>query len=108
MFRRILGWLRAVMLRSRVERELDDEIRFHIEEETAAGLRSGLTLKEARQRAYATLGAPAVLIREKCNDERGLSRLDEFVRDLKHGVRLLLRSPQFSTVVLATLAIAIG
>src|SRR5688572_7687564 len=96
--RSLRSWIRAVILRSRVERELEDEIGFHIEEETAAGLRSGLTLEEARQRAYATLGAPAALIRENCRDEKGISRLDDFVRDLRHGVRLLLRNPQFATV----------
>ncbi len=110
MFRwRTLGsWVRAVILRSRVDRELEDEIGFHIEEETAAGLRSGLKLEEARQRAYATLGAPAALIREKCKDERGISCVDDFVRDVKHAIRLLLRNPQFATVVLVTLAIATG
>jgi predicted permease len=106
---RTLGsWARTLLWRSRVERDLEDELEFHIDEEIAAGLRAGLTIDESRRRAYATLGAPPTLIREQVHDQRGISLLDDFVRDLKHGARLLLRTPQFAVVVLVTLAVAIG
>ena len=102
------SWVRTLFWRSRVDRDLDDELEFHVAEETAAGLRAGLTIDESRRRVYATLGGPPALIREKCQDQRGISLVDDLLRDLKHGVRLLQRNPMFAAVVLATLGIAIG
>jgi predicted permease len=104
----VRSWFRAVVLRRRVDRDIDDELRFHLEEETEAAIRCGLSPSEARAAALASLGAPSALVREACRDQTGVTFVDDFARDLKHGVRLLRRNPGFSAVVLATLAIAIG
>jgi predicted permease len=104
----VRSWFRSVVLRRRVDRDIDDELRFHIEEEEEAALRSGLTPEEAHRVARAGLGGSSALIRDACRDQTGITLVDDLARDLKHGARLLRRNPGFTAVVLATLAIAIG
>jgi predicted permease len=102
------SWFRSVVLRRRVDRDIDDELRFHIEEEVESAVRSGLTPEDAHRAALASLGGSSTLVREACRDQIGVTLVDDFARDLKHGARLLRRNPGFSTVVIGTLAIAIG
>jgi predicted permease len=104
----VRSWFRAVLLRRRVDREIDDELRFHLEEEAEAAIRRGLTPAEARRAALVSLGGSSTLIREACRDQTGVGFVDDVARDLTHGARLLWRNPGFSVVVLTTLAIAIG
>ena len=107
-WRTLSSWFRTVVFRSRINRDIDDELRFHIEEQIEAGVSAGLPPDEARRLAYLSLDAPPALVREACGDQRGVSLLDDFIRDLTHGTRLLRRNPGFSAIVVATLAIAIG
>ena len=107
-WRTLRSWFRTVVFSARVNRDIDDELRFHVEEQTDAGVSAGLPADEARRLAHASLGYPPALVREKCRDQRGVSSVDDFVRDLFHGARLLRRNPGFTTIILATLAIAIG
>jgi len=107
-WRMLLSWCRTLFRRSRVNRELDEELRFHLDEEIAVGLRAGLTLEDARRRAHESLGGRPDLVRERCQDARGITLLDDFARDLRYAARLLVRNPRFTAVVVATLAIAIG
>ena len=92
----------------RLEREIDDELRFHVDAEIEAGLRSGLTGEQARRAAYQSLGGPPTLVREQIRDARGLSVIGDFRDDLRHGVRLLWRAPVNTAIVLCTLGIAVG
>jgi predicted permease len=104
------GWsrLQDLLGRSRVDRDIDDELRFHVEEELEAGIRRGLTPEQARQEAHASLGGTPLLVREQIHDAREVSLSDDFRRDVRQGARLLRRSPGVTTVVLCTLAVAIG
>ena len=103
-----LSWFRTVVFFSRIKRDIDDELRFHVEEQTSAGVSAGLPSDEARRLANASLGGPLALVREQCRDQRGVSLLDDFVKDVTHGARLLRRNLGFTTTVLTTFAIAIG
>jgi predicted permease len=96
------------MLPSRIEREINDELRFHVQEEIDTAVQAGLTPDEARRAAYASLGGSPVVVREACRDQRGISFVQDFGRDLTYGARLLRRNPSFATVVLAALGISIG
>jgi len=76
----VRSWFRAVVLRRRVERDIDDELRFHLEEEADAAIRRGLTPSEARRTALASLGGPSTAIREACRDQTGVTFVHDFVR----------------------------
>jgi putative ABC transport system permease protein len=103
-------WLRLLDLlrRSRLERDIDDELSFHVDAEVEAGLQRGLTPEQARRDAHATLGGAPLTVREQIHDARRLSIADDFRRDVRQGVRLLRRAPGFTAVVLCTLGVAIG
>ena len=101
-------WLRDLVRGSRVEREIDEELRFHVEEELEAGTRRGLTSGEARLAACQSLGGTPLVVREQIRDARQIGSIDDVRRDVRHAVRLLRKSPAFSAVVVATLGVAIG
>ncbi len=100
--------LRDLFRGSRVDREIDEELRFHVEEEIEAGVRRGLTLEQARQEAHGSLGGTPLHVREEIRDARHASPLDDFRRDIRQGIRLLRRNPVPAIVVICTLAVAIG
>jgi len=103
-------WARLIDLarRARLERDIDDELRFHVESEMEVGVQRGLSEEEARREAHDSLGGPPLLVREQIHDARGVSFSDEFRADLRQGLRLLRRAPAVTAVVLLTLGVAIG
>jgi predicted permease len=100
--------LRDLVRRSRVEREIDDELTFHLESEVESGLQRGLTTEQARRFAQDSLGGTPLLVREQIHDARSMSLMDDLRGDMRQGLRLLRRSPAITAVVLCTLGIAIG
>ena len=99
--------LRSLFRRQRVEQELDEELRFHLERQTGVYVRHGLSPAEAARRAAIEFGGLAQ-IREEHRDARGIAWLDDLVRDGRHGVRQLRRSPGFALAALTCLALGIG
>jgi predicted permease len=91
-----------------VDRDINDELRFHVEEEIEAGVRHGLTPDQARKAANASLGGTPLLVREQIRDAREVSLIDDLRRDIRQGARLLKRSPTSTCVVICTLSVAIG
>jgi len=99
--------LRSLFRKSRVEQELTEELRFHLErliEEKAA---KGMTPEEARYAALRELGG-AEQIKEECRDMRNLNFIENIVRDVRYGVRLLVKNPGFAVVAVLVLALGIG
>lgn len=94
--------------RSRVQRDIEEEVRFHVDTEVDANLRRGLTPAAARRAAYDSLGGQPLLVREQISDARGVTVTDDFRRDVRQGMRLLRRAPGAAGLMVATLAIAIG
>lgn len=99
--------LRSLFRREAVDRELDDELRFHFEQLVESHLRSGLSRADAVRHARIELGG-LDQIREEHRDARGITVLDDLGRDLRHAVRQLRRAPGPAAVMVLTLAVAIG
>jgi putative ABC transport system permease protein len=103
MLRRLLHVFRPRAL----EREMDDEMRFHVEMEAADLVERGAAPEEARHRALLSFGG-VERFKDEGRDARGVGPLEDFARDLRYGARSLRRRPGFAMVVVLTLAIGIG
>jgi hypothetical protein len=84
--------LRSLFRRNAVERELDDEIRYHLERQIEQNLTKGMSAKEARYAARRVLGRDAA-IKERLREVRGWNSLGAVARDVHYAFRLLRRSP---------------
>jgi putative ABC transport system permease protein len=102
-------WLkfRALVFRNRAERDLREELKFHTEMQIRKNLELGMTAVEANRRARIKFGS-AVKIEQECRDTRGVSLLEDAVKDFTHAVRMLLKNPSFTCVAVMTLALGIG
>jgi predicted permease len=103
-------WLakaRALVTRRRLDRDLDDEIRTHIDLLAAEHVRRGLTTEEARDAARREFGGVEPM-KEAHRDARGARVLEHLWRDMLFACRALRKSPGFAVAVVLTLALGIG
>jgi predicted permease len=107
MLSRLKTALRALLHRSDMERELDDELRHHIERQTEQNIRLGMNPDEARQTALKSFGG-VELAKERSRDARSVRRFEEIWQDLRYGARSLWKRPIFTLAVILTLALGIG
>jgi len=99
--------LRTLMRRPAAENELDDELRFHLERQTAKYVKSGMSQAEALRRARLEFGG-LDQVKNECREARGISLLETLVQDLHYSARTLLHSPAFTACAVLTLALGIG
>jgi len=98
---------RALFAPRRVERELDDELSFHIERETHKLIAAGMTPAVARAQARARFG-PVPLAADDCRDARGTAFLDNTVRDVFYALRTFKRAPLVAFTIVATVALGLA
>ena len=103
----VLRRLRSLVFRQRLEDRLDDEIRFHVEQQTEKNRRAGLTPDEARRQAMIRFGG-VEQVRERTRDEFRAAPIEHLARDVRYGLRSLRRHPGFTAMALLSLAIGIG
>lgn len=93
--------------RQRADQRLREEIDEHLRLQTEENLRAGMSPSEARRQAAIRLGAGEA-IRQDHHDEQSLPFIENLIFDVRYAVRMLLKSPGFSCIAVATMAVGVG
>jgi predicted permease len=99
--------LRSLVSGSAVDRELDDELRYHVEQQIDANIANGMTPDAARTAALRAIGGLEQR-KEECRDQRGVTIVESTIQDTRHAWRVLQRSPVFAAVAVSSLALGLG
>jgi hypothetical protein len=111
---RLLRWcfvlrqrIRTLIRPGAVERELDRELRYHLDRDVQENLSRNMPPGEARRAALRSLDG-LTAIQEECRDMRRANYLENVLRDLRYAFRAMGRNPGFTAVIVLTLTLAIG
>src|SRR5689334_8705368 len=107
LLRRLAFRLRVLMQKSRLEHEMDEEIRQHLDLAVAENLKRGLSPDEARRAALLAFGG-VERVKEEGRESWGLRAVETVFQDVRYGLRNLRRNPGYASAVLVTLALGIG
>src|SRR5690348_6249488 len=105
--RTLMKLLKFFLHKSAIEKELDSEIRFHLDSVIQEKIAAGLSLEKARRLAMLEFGG-AEQVKEECRYAHRLAVVESTLANLKSAVRFMRKSPGFSVTVILTLALGIG
>ena len=104
---RFRSWLQGTVERSRLENEMDTELRFHVEAHAEELMRTGLQREEALRRARLEFGGMETA-KEECREASRANLLESLIQDLRYGMRMMWRTPGFTVTAVLVLALGIG
>jgi putative ABC transport system permease protein len=104
----LLHRMRALVSRRVVEREIDDELRYHLDRQVEAYEQRGLSRAEAVRRARLDFGGGLEQIKEEYRDSLGVRLVDDLRRDVRTAMRSLRATPMITAVAILSLALTIG
>lgn len=102
-----MNWLQRLFASKRMERDLDSEIRFHLEQQIADKVRAGVSEDEARRTTRLDFGGMAQ-IKEDCRESRGTLWVASVFQDFRFALRQLRNSPGFAITAIVILSLGIG
>jgi predicted permease len=104
---RLIMTFNALFRRKAAGARLNDELAFHLEQQTAENRAAGMSQEEARYAALRAFGNPT-LLRDQSRSTWSWASLESLIRDVRYNTRTLLRAPGFSLMAIAVMALGIG
>jgi macrolide transport system ATP-binding/permease protein len=104
---KLLLRLGSLLHREKAERELSEELQFHLQNQVEEYVAQGMDAQEARYAALRSLGG-VEQVKEECREARKMNLIENFVRDVRLGLRMLRRNPGFTVLAILCLTLGIG